>query len=347
MSKGKHQTINPPKRPKVKRVATFSQSVSEELPYPIVHYPGFYGAFFAFQRDESSDFTFCSCTNEAIRNYIRFKEQDKSVNVDPTRNYILDSMYFPKLVSEHLMAQGVPSNSSVINHLHFADRLCHECKRATPSLSYCDPMYGGAFKQSYGWYINKQGFEFGVQPIHDRVLRDCCPQEILDLIEYDMTNARQIEMMLYSSPDWSPQTVSKNEIDKQSRRIWRLIENEVRFKFGHKKVGDAWTSETILYQIMCRLFPKERILRHYRGPELAGLELDVYLPDRKLGIEYQGIQHFQPVKHWGGDESLKRTQERDERKRNLCGGNGITLIYFYHNENLSEELVRHRLNLNN
>ena len=32
----------------------------EELPYPIVLYPGFYGVFFGFRKDERTPIVFCS-----------------------------------------------------------------------------------------------------------------------------------------------------------------------------------------------------------------------------------------------------------------------------------------------
>ena len=46
---------------------------NQNLSYPIVHYPGHYGAFFAFSKDRQSVLTFCSCTKEAIENYIEFR----------------------------------------------------------------------------------------------------------------------------------------------------------------------------------------------------------------------------------------------------------------------------------
>ena len=66
---------------------------------------------------------------------------------------------------------------------------------------------------------------------------------------------------------------------------------------------------------------------------LDRLSLDFYLPDRKLAIECQGIQHFQPVARFGGDESFSRVIERDKLKKTLCEEHGITLLYY---TNLSE-----------
>jgi len=33
-------------------------------------------------------------------------------------------------------------------------------------------------------------------------------------------------------------------------------------------------------------------LRHYRPDFLQGLELDIFIDELKIGMEYQGIQHF-------------------------------------------------------
>ncbi len=46
-------------------------------------------------------------------------------------------------------------------------------------------MYGGVFRQSYGWYINKQALEMGIEPISNRILFNKVSDELLDLIEID------------------------------------------------------------------------------------------------------------------------------------------------------------------
>ena len=123
------------------------------------------------------------------------------------------------------------------------------------------------------------------------------------------------------------------------RKINTLIENEVREKFGHKKVGEAWTSETILYYIITSLYPDKKIHRHFRPDFLNGLELDIFIEELNLGIEYQGIQHFEPVKYWGGKEAFEKLKKRDKIKEKLCRELGITLIYFTYLDELSEEFV--------
>jgi very-short-patch-repair endonuclease len=53
---------------------------------------------------------------------------------------------------------------------------------------------------------------------------------------------------------------------------------------------------------------------------------DFYLPELNILIEYDGIQHFKPVKHFGGIENLKKTKERDNNKNLLAKSLGYKLI---------------------
>ena len=43
-------------------------------------------------------------------------------------------------------------------------------------------------------------------------------------------------------------------------------------------------------------------------------------------IEYDGEQHFQPIKYFGGEEKLKIQQERDKRKNQYCKEHHINLL---------------------
>jgi hypothetical protein len=85
------------------------------------------------------------------------------------------------------------------------------------------------------------------------------------------------------------------------------------------------------------------VMHRARLPELQGLELDVWIPKLKIGLEYQGIQHYEAQDHWGGMEALRGVQERDERKKQLCEELGIVLLEFRYNERLDADDVYKRL----
>lgn len=124
---------------------------------------------------------------------------------------------------------------------------------------------------------------------------------------------------------------------------YRDVENELREHFGYPKVGEGWLTETILYNIILMLFPRFEVVHHYRGAELQKLELDIWLPEIKVGIEYQGEQHYKVVEHWGGKEGLEKRIENDKKKKLLCKKLGYTLIEFKFSEDITEELVKKRM----
>ncbi len=72
-------------------------------------------------------------------------------------------------------------------------------------------------------------------------------------------------------------------------------------------------------------------------PWLGSQHLDFYLTDYNVAIECQGRQHFVPVEFFGGEDGLKSTMERDERKSKLCNDKGVELLYFTYYEGIKEE----------
>ena len=130
---------------------------------------------------------------------------------------------------------------------------------------------------------------------------------------------------------------------RQENKLREYIENEIRRKYGVKDIGDYWTSETRLFNIIKKLFPNMKVERHFRPYYLKGLELDIFIGDLKLGLEYQGKQHFEPVKHWGGKKAHAELKKRDTKKKKLCKSLGISIIYFNHNEIISANLVKNKI----
>jgi hypothetical protein len=124
------------------------------------------------------------------------------------------------------------------------------------------------------------------------------------------------------------------------RTLTRKIENIARQEFGVRKVGEGWVSETILYQIVGRVFAGDEVIRHHRPGWLGGLELDIYVPTSRLAFEYQGQQHFHPVPAWGGQRALEEVRARDARKAKTCREMGVRLVTVDYTEPLTEDYVR-------
>lgn len=56
------------------------------------------------------------------------------------------------------------------------------------------------------------------------------------------------------------------------------------------------------------------------------LPFDFYLPTYNICIEYDGRQHFEPVKYWGGEERFNILKQNDSIKTNYCKDHNIVLI---------------------
>ena len=125
--------------------------------------------------------------------------------------------------------------------------------------------------------------------------------------------------------------------------IKREVTNQVREELGFRRIGEGFVNETELFRIVEAIFPDDEVIHHYRDQWLQGLELDIYVPDRRLGIEYHGIQHFQPIPGWGGEKALEEGKKRDAKKIRLCEDNDVVLVGFTYEEDLSLAMVKNRI----
>jgi very-short-patch-repair endonuclease len=75
-----------------------------------------------------------------------------------------------------------------------------------------------------------------------------------------------------------------------------------------------------LRTILEDLFPYYLIKYNFKGFSWLKMksgrrqEIDIYIPDLKLAIEYDGPQHFISIKHFGGKKQLSIQKMRDRNK---------------------------------
>lgn len=84
----------------------------------------------------------------------------------------------------------------------------------------------------------------------------------------------------------------------------------------------------------------------YSPKYLGRQRYDIFLPASGVAVEYHGLQHYQPVEMFGGDERFATTESWDEHKLRLSLKNDVGLIVWPHfyaidakNLNVFEELV--------
>lgn len=102
-----------------------------------------------------------------------------------------------------------------------------------------------------------------------------------------------------------------------------------------------WVNEFEMFIIIQKQYPDA--IYQYRAAWLGKQSLDVFVPSLKIGFEYQGIQHFQPVDHFGGDMGFAEVQRRDQLKKITCENNGIEIIYWLYDEPVNLKVLKKKL----
>jgi len=97
-------------------------------------------------------------------------------------------------------------------------------------------------------------------------------------------------------------------------------------------------SESKLYNFLCDNLKGINIIHSYHNKNiLYGQELDIFIKEYNIAIEYQGEQHFKPVDFggYGVDVANKQfidNKNRDIKKNKICKQVGIKLLYYSDNQ---------------
>ena len=114
--------------------------------------------------------------------------------------------------------------------------------------------------------------------------------------------------------------------EKIVSELTREAEDTVREEKDIPRIGEGWISERTLFYEIKELFDKTKVISHARPDWIKPQHLDIYLPEYKVALEYQGQQHYRPVDFFGGEKAYEKQVKRDRRKKMLCTKNGIKLI---------------------
>lgn len=101
-----------------------------------------------------------------------------------------------------------------------------------------------------------------------------------------------------------------------------------------QKQGCPKCNESKLEKEMASLLTDLNIIfeqqKHFNW--LGKQSLDFYLPKYNVAIECQGRQHFEIIKHFGGEDGFKKILNRDLVKNKLCKENNINILYVLNND---------------
>lgn len=135
-----------------------------------------------------------------------------------------------------------------------------------------------------------------------------------------------------NSPSFSefiPKVMEKEGIMKTLHAIMPKFTYEKQKPRKHIIVESKGERETrrALLRIFNLPFTKIRPMFLKNDETGKNLEIDAYNDKLKIGVEYNGKQHYNYTPGWHASyKDFAKMQERDELKRKRCRENGITLI---------------------
>ena len=119
--------------------------------------------------------------------------------------------------------------------------------------------------------------------------------------------------------------------------LLREAENLLRERHGLPRIGEGWISEMLMFRLIQQRFADAEL--HAQLDWLRPQHLDCYVPSIRVGFEFQGQQHFEPVAVFGGEEGLAQSKQRDQLKAKKCANNNVTLICWTHAEPLTSDVL--------
>ena len=84
-----------------------------------------------------------------------------------------------------------------------------------------------------------------------------------------------------------------------------------------------WKSEWNLYRLVYCYYPNAKL--HYTTTWLGEQHIDIFIPSLSVGIEYQGLQHYEENDFFGGEMGFCERRILDEEKKWKCRQNGVKL----------------------
>lgn len=186
-------------------------------------------------------------------------------------------------------------------------------------------------------HCNKHDIDFEITP-HDLIRKHGCPicgkensvnkrknnvEEIIRIAniehnnKYDYSDIRYKSINDYIYP-----------ICKEHGQFKVNCYNHLHYHCGCPKCSNRFHySEKLLFETIKEIYTDA--IYNYHNKEILGKQsIDVYIPSLRIGIEYQGLQHFIPISWFGGEKSFNKILERDRRKLSICKDNDIKLLYY-------------------
>ncbi len=184
-----------------------------------------------------------------------------------------------------------------------------------------------SWHETHGEKYTDEQLEQAMRALHDKLERIPSARDLNKFCKEGLCPSAATYALRGGIPFWQKKLFGK------SLRRWRAWEYECIHLFN--KVLDYPE------------FKREKRFNWLRSPlSNYHLRVDVYYPELKLCVEFDGVAHFKPIKflqNQDKEEQFRRTQIHDETKNNVIPSKGLKLIRFKYDEPVTEEHVARRL----
>lgn len=125
-------------------------------------------------------------------------------------------------------------------------------------------------------------------------------------------------------------------LTKQLEEIEKRDRNNLYIAMkAENRIPTKWSSEYKLFFYVHQMCPEA--LYQY-SPKWLGLQsFDIYLPEQRIAIEYQGEQHYIDTGYF---HNLEETKARDRRKKELSEENGVRVLEYHYDQYIWSNSVK-------
>ena len=241
----------------------------------------------------------------------------------------LSISYIPKIWEyQQLLNQNLFDSTIILrlsNYNHLTDFGQRNIKQIMPYIDQAFTNYEQMLEHPY--FLN---LFFDDNLLYKKVNGEYSPNYYLKFYlsetEYEFYKSIDEEAENRNQKNTFPHVVEKAIID-QLKIIIKEAEDLYRIDNGMPKIGEGWISETELFYKLKTRFKEHKVIHHGNPKWLGRQHLDIFFPKLNIGIEYQGLQHYEPIDFFGGIEAFLKSEERDLRKKELSIKNNCYLIY--------------------
>jgi hypothetical protein len=123
---------------------------------------------------------------------------------------------------------------------------------------------------------------------------------------------------------YTPQDIVNKYPEYHADQVRNYLKRKYPDLKGELKKDTSRGNSKLIY-VLKEMFPNTKV--HSEYPIGQKLRLDSYIDHPYfLGFEFDGVQHFKSVDHFGGDDQHIKNIQNDFKKDEICKGRGISLI---------------------